>query len=165
LTADAVHRLELRVHPLVLALMGNSEPRTGLEAKLSVHHCAAAALRYGQVGVREFTEACVSDPATAALRARVSPVTDAAVPKEAARLIVHTTGGAVLDKYVARAVGSLELPMSDQALENKFRALAQWGAPECDASASVRAVWSLDRAEDTGEYLRATAPQSGRDQV
>jgi hypothetical protein len=52
LTADAVHRLELHVHPLVLALMSNSERRTGLEAKLSVHHCASPVPRWQYVFAR-----------------------------------------------------------------------------------------------------------------
>jgi 2-methylcitrate dehydratase PrpD len=67
---DAVERIELRVHPLVRMLMGNPAPLTGLEAKLSVQHCAAAALIYGQVGAREFTDACVNDCASGARDSR-----------------------------------------------------------------------------------------------
>lgn len=159
-TADSVDRVELRVHPLVLALMGNPAPRTGLEAKLSVHHCAAAALLFGEVGVREFTDVCVNDAAMVSLRARVSPQPDSAMPKEAAGLIVHTTDGKVLEKYVAHALGSLERPMSDEALEKKFRALSQWGSPECDASALISTVWSLEQLEDAGDFARATASKS-----
>jgi 2-methylcitrate dehydratase PrpD len=58
--------------------MGNAALLTGLEAKLSVQHCAAAALTYGQVGVHEFTEGCVNDRAVAALRARATLVEDSA---------------------------------------------------------------------------------------
>src|SRR5690606_18774805 len=50
-TPDAIQTVELRVHPLVLMLMGNGRPTTGLEAKLSVQHCAAAAFILGEVGL------------------------------------------------------------------------------------------------------------------
>ena len=66
------------MHPLVLRLTGNATPRTGLEAKLSVQHCAAAACIFGAVGVKEFTDACANDPAIVALRARVTATVDEA---------------------------------------------------------------------------------------
>src|SRR5258708_34362665 len=47
---DAVERIELRVHPLVRMMMGTAGRRTGLEATLSVQHCAPSSLIYGRVG-------------------------------------------------------------------------------------------------------------------
>jgi 2-methylcitrate dehydratase PrpD len=156
---NAIERIELRVHPLVRMLMGNAAPRTGLEAKLSVQHCAAAALIHGQVGVREFTDTYVNDPAVAALRARVMLVEDPAMPKEAADVTVHAIGGSTLKKYVPHATGSLERPMSDEALGHKFRSLAEWGWPECDTRAFIELAWSLDALTDAGAFARAAAPR------
>jgi 2-methylcitrate dehydratase PrpD len=156
---DAVERMELRVHALVPKLMGNAVPLTGLEAKLSIQHCAAAALIYGRVGVREFTDACVNDPAVVALRARVMLVEDSAMPKEAAGVTVRLSGGSTLDKYVPHATGSLDRPMSDEALDRKFRALAEWGWPECDIPAFIELAWSLDTLTDAGAFARAAAPR------
>jgi 2-methylcitrate dehydratase PrpD len=156
---DALERVEVRVHPLVRLMMGNAAPRTGLEAKLSVHHCAAAALIHGQVGVREFTDACVNDPAVAALRARVLLVEDPAMPKEAAGVTLRVSGGSTFDKYVPHATGSLERPMSDEALERKFRSLAEWGWPQCDTRAFIELAWSLDELSDAGAFARAASPR------
>jgi len=156
---DEVEHIELRVHPLVRMLMGNAAPRIGLEAKLSVQHCAAAALIHGEVGVREFTDACVNDPAVIALRRRVILVEDPAMPKEAAGLSVRMGDGSTLDKYVPHATGSLERPMSDEALERKFRALAEWGWPECDTHAFIGLAWSLDKLDDASAFARAAAPR------
>ena len=158
-TPDAVERIELRVHPLVKMLMGNAAPLTGLEAKLSVQHCAAAAFICGEVGVREFTDACVNDPAVVALRARVKLVEDPAMPKEAARVTVRVSGGSTFDEYVPHATGSLERPMSDEALERKFRSLAEWGWLECDTRAFIDLAWSLDKLDDSGAFARAAAPR------
>ena len=154
---DAIEHVELRVHPLVKLMMGNAAPRTGLEAKLSVHHCAAAALIRGEVGVREFTDACIGDPAVVALRARVSLLEDPAMPKEAASVAVRA-GGSTLDKYVPHATGSLERPMSDEALERKFRSLAEWGWPQCDTRSFIELAWSLDKLADAGAFARAASP-------
>jgi 2-methylcitrate dehydratase PrpD len=158
ISPSAVERIELRVHPLVRLLMGNAAPLTGLEAKLSVQHCAAAALIRGMVGVREFTDAYVNDPAVAALRARVLLVEDPAMPKEAARVIVRMRDGSTFDKYVPHATGSLERPMSDEALARKFSALAEWGCPECDTHAFIELAWSLDELTDAGAFARAASP-------
>jgi 2-methylcitrate dehydratase PrpD len=157
-TPDAVERIDLRVHPLVRMLMGNAAPLTGLEAKLSVQHCAAAALIYGEVGVREFTDACVNDPAVVALRARAMLVEDSAMPKEAAGATMHLSGGSTLEKYVPHATGSLDRPMSDEALGRKFRSLAEWGWPECDSAEFIALAWSLDTLADAGAFARAAAP-------
>jgi 2-methylcitrate dehydratase PrpD len=158
-TPDAVERIELRVHPLVRMLMGNAAPLTGLEAKLSVQHCAAAALIYGQVGVREFTDACVNDRAVAALRARAMLVEDSAMPKEAAGVAIHVSDGPTFDKYVPHATGSLERPMSDEALGRKFQLPAEWGWPECDTPEFIALAWSLDTLADAGAFARAAAPR------
>jgi 2-methylcitrate dehydratase PrpD len=156
---DAIERIELRVHPLVRMLMGNAAPLTGLEAKLSVHHCAAAALIHGAVGVREFTDACVNDPAVVALRARVTLVDDPAMPKAAAGVSVRLRDGTTLEKYLPHATGSLERPMSDEALGLKFRSLAEWGWPQCDTRAFIELAWSLDELTDAGAFARAAAPR------
>jgi 2-methylcitrate dehydratase PrpD len=156
-TPDAVERIELRVHPLVRMLMGNAVPLTGLEAKLSVQHCAAAALIHGQVGVREFTDACVNDRAVAALRDRAVLVEDPAMPKEAAGVTIRVSGGSTFDKYVPHATGSLDRPMSDEALGRKFHALAQWGWPECDTAKFIALAGSLDTLGDAGAFARAAA--------
>ncbi len=50
LTVERIESVELRVNPLVLALTGKSEPRTGLEGKFSIYHCIAVAIAQGAAG-------------------------------------------------------------------------------------------------------------------
>ena len=80
------------------------------------------------------------------------------MPKEAAGVAVRASGGATFEKYVPHATGSLERPMSDEALERKFRSLAQWGWPECDTRAFLELAWSLDELADAGAFARAASP-------
>ena len=53
--ADQIARIDLAVHPLVLELTGKRTPRSGLEGKFSVFHCAAAAIIDGAGGEVEFS--------------------------------------------------------------------------------------------------------------
>ena len=161
LAADAVERVTLRVHPLVIALTGNPAPMTGLEAKLSTQHCAAAALIHGRVGVGEFTDAAARDPAVVALRARVELEPDEGVAKEAAHVTLALRDGRTLEKTVLHATGSLERPMSDAQLEAKFRALAPPHFSADQVGSLIAQCWTLERLPDAGALARATASAPG----
>ncbi len=157
---DSIERIETRVHPLVLKLTGNATPATGLEAKLSVQHCAAAAFIRGAVGVEEFTDACVHNPAVVALRARVTAREDAAVGKEAAGVDVTLKNGTKHEAYVPYATGSLQRPMTDADIETKFRALAAWGTSTCNAYDVIELLWSFDNINDAAALARTTVPSA-----
>ena len=157
---EAIERIELRVHPLVLKLTGNATPRDGLEAKLSVQHCAAAACIFGAVGVKEFTDACATDSAIAALRARVAATVDETIAADAADVVITLKDGARHHAFVPHASGSLERPLSDTDLENKFRALVAWGFSTCNAYDVIELIWSFDNINDAASLARTTVPSS-----
>ena len=157
---DAIERIELRVHPLVMRLMGNPTPRDGLESKLSVHHCAAAACIFGAVGVKEFTDACATDPAVVALRACVNPTIDETMAADAADVVVFLKNDSKHHAFVPHALGSLDRPLSDTDLENKFRALAAWGFSTCNAYDVIELLWSFDNINDAASLARTTVPST-----
>jgi 2-methylcitrate dehydratase PrpD len=157
---DVIDSIDLRVHPLVLTLTGNPAPRNGLEAKLSVQHCAAAACIFGAAGVKEFSDACVNHPATLALRSRVRPVVDNSIGKDAADVTVSLKDGTKHHCYVAHASGSLERPLSDDDIESKFRALAEWGFSTCNAYDVIELIWSFDNIRDAAALARTTVPSA-----
>jgi 2-methylcitrate dehydratase PrpD len=156
---DTIERVTVRVHPLVIALTGNAAPATGLQAKLSTQHCAAAALLYGKVGVDAFTDARAQDPAAVALRARVVLQPDEAVAKEAAHVGLTLTDGSTLEKAIAHATGSLERPMTDAQLEAKFHSLASPRFTPDAIENLIAQCWGLEQAPDAGALPRATAPE------
>jgi 2-methylcitrate dehydratase PrpD len=157
---DAIERIELRVHPLVMKLTGNATPRNGLEAKLSVQHCAAAACLFGAVGVKEFTDACAVAPSVVVLRARVAATVDETIAADAADVVIALKGGARHHAFVAHASGSLERPLSDTDLENKFRALVAWGFSTCNAYDVIELIWSFDIINDAASLARTTVPSA-----
>jgi 2-methylcitrate dehydratase PrpD len=157
LTSDRIARVEVRMHPLGLQLAGKPEPVTGLEGKLSVYHAAAVALLYGRAGVSEFTDACVQDRAVVALRQRVRAIPDESLDKAAAVVAIELEDGRRITREVPHAIGSLERPMSDADIETKVRELAADSYSECHAWDLIELAWSLDRLNDAGAVVRATA--------
>lgn len=117
------------------------------DARVSIHHCAAVALLYGEADVREFSEAIVFDPAVVALRGKVRAELDPAMPVGAACVAIKLANGRSVTHIVLNARGSLEQPLSDAEIEAKLRKHAGAGAPGCDADRIIEAVWTLDRDE------------------
>jgi len=76
LRADQVASVTVRGDQLLLA-RGDRAVANERDAKVSNQHCVAAALLRGAAGVAEFAAGFVADPATAALRAKVTCELDA----------------------------------------------------------------------------------------
>ena len=148
LDVEAIERVELRVHPLVLELTGKRTPRTGLEGKFSVYHACATALLFGTAGVREFSDACVNDPRVVALRERVIAHADEGIGEAACEVTLTLRDGRTLHKRIEHAVGSLERPMSDRELDSKFRGLVDPVLGEAAAAELLARCAQLPRASD-----------------
>lgn len=161
LKAQDIERIQVRVHPLVLELTGKKTPQFGLEGKFSVYHCAAVAIIHGAAGEKEYSDACVQDPAVIALRDRVEAAADRGVPEDAAHVTVTLKSGKVLTKHVEHAIGSLEHPMSDADLESKLRGLADGILPTAQTDALIRTCWKIAELKDAAELARAAVPARG----
>lgn len=157
LRANDIEAVDIRVNPLVPELTAIREPQNGLEGKFSVFHAAAVAFVAGAAGEAQFADAVVRDPAVAALRRRVSIAADPAIRKLEAHVAVRLKDGRQLEQHVEHALGSVQRPMSDADLEEKFRGLTEGILPRAQADALVRACWQLDALDDVGAIARAAA--------
>ena len=124
-SADAVERIELRVHPLVLELTGKKEPVDGLQGKFSVYHGCAVGLIFGRAGEAEFADDIVTRSDVTALRRKIVATVDDAIDEAAADVTAVLRDGRRVHVFVEHAVGSLERPLSDSALDAKFSALSE----------------------------------------
>lgn len=149
--------VDLRANPLVLSLTGKTEPSTGLEGKFSIYHCIAAGLIYGAAGERQFQDAVVRDPAVIALRRKVIVHPDASVGTAQCDLIVRLKDGRSLSRHIEHAIGSLEKPMSDAALDAKFLDLAEGILPPVQAKALIGKCRAVEELADAGALARAAA--------
>jgi 2-methylcitrate dehydratase PrpD len=157
LRADAVERVIVKGNPLLRQRTDRRAPRTGREASVSAQHTAAVCLLYGAAGVAQYRDECVVDPAVQALGARVAVEEDLTIPVGAAAVSVRTADGRTLTHSIAHALGSLERPMSDAAIEAKVRDLALLGAPDCEVDRLIEAVWTIDQHDDAAVVARLAA--------
>ena len=157
LKAEDVASIEARVHPLVLELMNRPEPKRGLEGKFSFQHCAAAALVDGAGHDAQFSDERVANPVIASVRARVSATVDESVREDEVHLSINLNDGTTLSTYVEHATGSPDNPMTNEALETKYRDLATEVFDRGRADELLAAVWALDTAADVSEVARLMA--------
>jgi 2-methylcitrate dehydratase PrpD len=149
--------IELIANPLVLSLTGKTEPGTGLEGKFSIYHCIAVGLMYGAAGERQFQDGVVRDPAVIALRREVTVHPDAATGAAQCTLVVKLKDGRTLTRHIEHAVGSLEKPMSDAALETKFTDLADGILARDQARRVMDMCWNIEKLPDAGALAAAAA--------
>jgi 2-methylcitrate dehydratase PrpD len=157
LTADMIDRIDLGIHPIVLELTSNRTPRTGLEGKFSVYYAAAIGIVAGRAGEAQFSDAQVRDPVVMALRDRVETAVDPSLTQDQARVKIRLKDQRVLERFVAHAVGSVENPMSDAALDAKFADLASGILPDDQARRLLALCRDAERLEDAGDIARAAA--------
>jgi 2-methylcitrate dehydratase PrpD len=158
LTAAAIERVDVQIHPIVLELTGKRTPRTGLEGKFSVYHSAAVALVDGDAQEAQYSDARVTDPTVAGLTARVHATAAPELDREAAKVAIRLRDGRVLEAQVEHAVGSLAHPMTDAQMDAKVRALAvePIGVARTDALIALcRGLWEQP---DAGAVARAATP-------
>jgi len=158
---DDIVEIVLHVHPLVVELTGKPSPATGLEAKFSVFHCAAATLLDGTSRHSHFSQACVADARIAALRDRVRAQVQDQMRADEARVIVALRDGSRREAYVAHARGSLARPMSEDDLSGKFRALAAEALPADRIEPALRQCWAIESSADVAALADALAGVAG----
>ena len=156
-SADIVS-VDLLCHPLVQELTSKPTPQTGLEGKFSVFHAAAFALLHGDGDQSAFTDAAVRDPEVIALRSRVHLKTDRAVHEAACDIVVTLKGGHKLERKVAHAVGSLEKPLTDTELSEKFAKQADAVLGREATGKLIDLAWKLESLADMAAIAKAATP-------
>jgi 2-methylcitrate dehydratase PrpD len=157
LTADQIERVDLKVHPLVLELTGKKTPREGLEGKFSIYHAVAVAIIEGAGGEKQFSDRAVTDPTVVALRSRVVPVITPGIGPAQVDMTIVLKDGRTLQRHIEHAIGSLDAPMTDSALEVKFTDLADGILPASVVRQVMDLCWKIETLPDAGEIARAAA--------
>lgn len=158
--ADAIEFLQLTVHPMAVKLTGRTRPTGPLDAKLSVTHTAAAALVRGKLGVKEFELSCIDDPRVTRLREKADVVVNDSFAMDEATVEVRMSDGRILKAHTDHAIGSLDRPMSDRALEEKLASMAEDVLTEAQIRTLLAQLWSLDQLDDASAIARAAARTS-----
>jgi 2-methylcitrate dehydratase PrpD len=109
----------------------------------------------GKAGEKQFRDDAVKQ--LAAVRTLVTVRTDPAVKPQQCDLLVRLKDGRTFMRPVENAIGSLENPMSDAALEAKVTDLGAGILPPARIRALIALCWSLETSPDLNQIARAAS--------
>lgn len=152
-TGDDVESIAIGVDAVTPTILTYPQPETGLEGKFSMHHCVAAAVVAGRVGLETFEAALVSDSQVAALRSRVVMTVDATLNADApaltqTRIAVQLRDGRRLHAYADGARGYPARPATTHELDDKFRACAGRVLDASRVEAAIELLKSMETIKD-----------------
>jgi 2-methylcitrate dehydratase PrpD len=156
--ANDIREVNLTVAPLVLDLCNKQRITAGLEGKFSVYHAAAIGLVRGRAGLREFTDETVNAPEVRRVRELAKATADPAVAEDAAKVEVVLADGRRFTIVNEHAVGNLARPMSDQALEEKFRDQTETILPRGQVEELIALCWKIEELDNLAPMIAAATP-------
>ncbi|KAF2138741.1 uncharacterized protein K452DRAFT_300823 [Aplosporella prunicola CBS 121167] len=148
--ASLIQSVHVEIHPLVLELTGKKTPKTGLEGKFSVYHSAAVALLYGKATPAQYEDAVVQDPAVIQLRGKVEATVNNELRTDEAKVVVRFAQDA-FEKHVEHAVGSVQVPMTNEQLEEKFLDQVSSVLGQQQAKKASQICWNLENVTEMKE--------------
>jgi 2-methylcitrate dehydratase PrpD len=157
LAPDAIARIEARVHPIAVRITGLGDPKTGLQSKFSIYHASAVAYLDRVAGIAQFSDARAAAADVVALRGKIEVKTDEGFRKDEAQATLVTAQGERVEAHVAHASGTVDNPMSDRAIENKFLANATAAVGEERARQIAATAWTLDKLPDVRALIALCA--------
>jgi 2-methylcitrate dehydratase PrpD len=158
-TPDKVQSIALRVHSLVLELTGKKEPADGLQAKFSVYHGCAAGLTFGRAAEEEFADDIVTREDMVALRRKVIATVDDSIDEASADVTATLNDGSTVHVFVARAIGSLQNPMTNANLESKFHGLSDAVLGAEQTGKLIEACWAIGNAANVQGIIALATPR------
>ncbi len=137
-------------------LESKKSPRSPVDAQFSIPWGVASALSGGRVGLDDFSEQAVGNPAVLEVTRKMRVEVDNTLHKpgpEPTRVTVTTRDGKTFSKVVQNPLGSLERPMSFDDCARKFRDCARKLDP-AKAENVIELIGRLERLEDALEIIR-----------
>lgn len=138
-----------------------------VHAQFNAAYSFARALTDGKIDLLTYTRPAISDPALAALAARVIVAPDPNEPPTAmgpSRIELTLRDGNRIDVRDSRVPGSPEKPMSEEAILDKFRGCMAFGLglEAADVNRFISKVLDLENIGDIRELISAFPKTKGR---
>ncbi len=153
-SSAGIKSVHCRVHPLVLELTGKKSPQDGLQAKFSVYHGGAAGLVLGKAGPAQYDDKVVRCEDITSVRDKIDAVADNKLGADEAEIVAEFSDGHKLTKHVTHAIGSLEVPMTDKQLQDKFIDQVTQVLGSQKASEASQSCWTIGNAANAGDFVR-----------
>ncbi len=144
-SAADVRSISIEVHPLALELTGKPEPTDTLEAIFSVYHGVAVGILEGKAGQWQYTTERVCDKDVVAMRGKIKATATSRIGVDQALLRAELNNGDTLEIVVDSVHGSLQNPLSDKDLEDKFKDLTSPYLSRSKQGRICGLAWGLDQ--------------------
>lgn len=155
LDVQGIRGVKCKVHPLVLELTGKKTPQDGLQAKFSVYHGAAIGLVLGKAGPAQYADDVVTSDEIVSVRDKIDAEADQKLGADETEIVVEFQDGKQLKKHVKHAIGSLEVPLTDEQLQEKFLDQVSLVLGEKGAKKASDTAWGLKDAGDVAVLVIA----------
>ena len=130
-------------------------------AQLSFPYLMGLAARFRDIRLEHFTDEIRSDPAFAEfarkLRVSAPPEIDRLYPQLRPAQVTVTTERGTFTRLAEEALGSRQVPLDDEGLKAKFRALVAPGLGSVRTSELAKRLWAIEALDDVSELIEATA--------
>lgn len=164
-SAENLDRLTLTAPPLIHRLVGRPiQPDMSINyARLCFQYSGAVALRTGEVGLEDFSEAQLRDPDTLALGPRIEVVDDGSTDPAAFTpqiAVAQLKNGERVEARIDTLCGSPADPMTHDAHLEKFRRCVAFGFGEPRAAIErdlIRLTETLEEVPDVSVLSRLAA--------
>ncbi|MCL7749230.1 MmgE/PrpD family protein [Halalkalibacter alkaliphilus] len=154
-----VKSIEVSVNQYVLELTGKPTPQTGLEGKFSIYHTGAIAFLDGDAGEEQYSNEKVLDSKTVAFREKIKPVVNENMKEDEVYAKLTLLDGREFEVKIEHATGSIENPMTDEALIRKFTNLATPIIGAENTEALITTLYNLDQLPNLQEVLAVSGGQ------
>lgn len=156
-TAEKVVRIVVHANAMQLGMCAIAEPATGLEAKFSLRHlAAAAALGIDTSAIESFSDDLVTDLRVLQLRQRVE-IADDGQPSGGTRVEVHLADGRHLESAHDIHHPATNLVRQRQRIEEKATTLARSVIGQSQTKQLLIATRAVTTCDDVGDFMSVTA--------
>ncbi|HEX2827505.1 MAG TPA: MmgE/PrpD family protein [Burkholderiales bacterium] len=158
-----VERIEVARHPFWVSKHGEKAPKNFHAAQLSLPYSVAVALKEGRALLAQYTDRHLRDATIQRLMSRTFITVDETLPRGVScRMTMKLDDDRRLVSQVDYPKGSIQVPMSDAELEEKFMTLAEPVVGPSNAERIVDLVARIHACEDAGELMRLTRKAGNR---
>ena len=155
--------IKLFVNDITNYLINNPKPQTPYGGKFSIQYCSAAMLKFGEVGISQFSEEYIHDKELAAIMQHIEVIRDDAMEKLhaadasklASRVEIYLQNGQKLVKQVDYPKGDPDNPLTWDELCTKFMSLAVPVYGEAKALRLQKWVETIEQCADVAQDLDA----------
>jgi 2-methylcitrate dehydratase PrpD len=149
---DTIESIEVKVNPLVVSITGTLNPSSGLHSKFSIYHSIAVAFLDGKAGIEQYSDHRVLDPVVEKLRQKITVTVDESLQRDQAYARINTSAGSE-EIYIEHAKGTVDHPMSDEDLIEKFLSNATPVIGAKNAQQAQKMIWNIDHEQDMNQLL------------